>query len=66
MKDLRLFHPSDGMQTASLTKAIAVLVIALIILGIGAYSYHTGLWHAQKTVVPDSALPSPAPPVISK
>jgi hypothetical protein len=63
MSDLRGRNAPAGVSLGSTGRIIGAAIVAIVVCGVGAYTYETGVWtpHHPKQVVADNRLPSPTP-----
>jgi hypothetical protein len=63
MSDLRSTHVDTSIDPGNHGKIIAGMIVALVILMIGAVGWQAGWWHVAHPAVPDSRLPQASMPL---
>jgi len=64
MSDLRTAHVDTNIDPGNRGKIIAGILVALVIIAIGAFGWQAGWWQGLREAVPDQNLPLASIPVI--
>lgn len=64
MSDLRAVHVDTNIDPGGRGKIIAAIVVALVIIAIGAFGWQAGWWKGLQEAVPDQNLPQASMPVV--
>ena len=64
MRDLRTAHVDTDIDPGNRGKTIAAIIVALVIIAIGAFGWQAGWWKSLHEAVPDQNLPQPSMPVV--
>lgn len=63
MSDLRNVHVATNIDPGNRGKIIAGILVALVIIAIGAFGWRAGWWNGLHEAVPDQNLPQASMPV---
>ena len=65
MSDLRPVHVPSDIDPGNQGKIIAGILVALVIIVIGAFGLQAGWWNGLHQAVPDSRLPQASMPLVN-